>query len=232
MNRPRPPFLGWPGWRLLGEAVLLGTVQTLWWLAIYGGADWLTSIRTDRVHVHLDLELKIPSISAFILIYRSIDAMFLLAPFILRSRRELLALTMALAMVTAAAGIGFVLLPAELAYAPQDHGAWEPFYRWNERIVLTFNLVPSLHVALSVVTLSAYGLGRGKLGRGLLAGWAAAIALSTLLTHQHHLLDVVTGLMLGALGHSLVYRRYLLRGQSQAAQISPASPSSDPAPPA
>ena len=25
----RPPFLGFPGWRILGEALLLGTAQTL-----------------------------------------------------------------------------------------------------------------------------------------------------------------------------------------------------------
>ena len=46
MKPPREPFLGWPGWGLLGEAVLLGTAQTLWWIVIFGSADWLTSQRT------------------------------------------------------------------------------------------------------------------------------------------------------------------------------------------
>ena len=136
-------------------------------------------------------------------------------------------MTATLAIVTAIAGIGFLLLPAEPAYPPLDAGRWEPLAAWNRHIVLTYNLVPSLHVALSVVTLSAYATRCGNLGKGLLATWGAAIALSTLLTHQHHLLDVVTGLILGWGGHRLVYQHWLATGQS-----SPANPSSDPAPPA
>jgi membrane-associated phospholipid phosphatase len=209
MAEPRTPFLAWPDSKNLGEALVLGTAQTLWWMAVYIGADWLTGLRTERVRIHLDAELNIPFIPSSILVYRSIDLMFLLAPFILHTRTEIRALTLALAIVTGIAGVGFLLLPAEPAYPPRAPGIWDPLYAWNHRIVLTYNMAPSLHVALSIVTLSAYGLRRGKIGKVLLGAWGAAIALSTLLTHQHHLFDVLTGLILGWGAHLLVYRRQL-----------------------
>jgi membrane-associated phospholipid phosphatase len=226
----RAPFLRWPGWRIIGEALILGTMQTLWWMAIYFGADWLTSIRAERVPIHLDAELQIPFIPALILVYRSIDLMFLIAPFILRTRAELRGLTLTLAVATGFASVGFLLLPAQPAYSPSDPGPWEPIFAWNRQIVLTYNMVPSLHVALSVVTLSAYALGGGTPCKGVLAGWGMAIAISTLLTHQHHLLDAVTGLGLGWGAHVLVYRRWLARAATE--QSIPATRSPDPARPA
>jgi membrane-associated phospholipid phosphatase len=227
MKPVRRPFLGWPGWEILGEALLLGTAQTLWWVVIYVGADWLTGLRSGRVQVQLNAELGIPFIPVFILVYRSIDLMFLMAPFILRSRAEIRGLTLTLAIVTAGAGVGFLLVPAKPEYSPVEPGMWEPFFAWNQRIVRTYNMVPSLHVALSVVTLSTYARQLGAAGKVLLAGWGSAIALSTLLTHQHHLLDVVTGLVLGWGGHVLVYRRWLARAAK--GQSAPASLCSGPA---
>ena len=225
--KPREPFLGWPGWGVLGYALVWGSATTLWWAIIYVGADWVTGLRADRVRIHLDSELSIPYVPAFLPIYRSIDVMFLLGPFILRRRPEVRALTLTLGIVSAIGGVGFLLLPAAPAYPPQDAGVWQPLAAWNQRIVLTYNMVPSLHVALSIVTLSAYGSHCGKLGKVLLTSWAAAIALSTLLTHQHHLLDVLTGAILGWGGYCFLYRRWL-----PASQIAPANRSSDPAPPA
>ena len=206
----REPFLGWPGWRLLTEAIVLGTLQTAWWFLLYGGADWITAQRTLRVPIHFDAELAIPFVPAFILIYRSIDPMFLIGPFILRTRAEVRGLVLTLAVVTTMAAGCFLLIPAEVAYpADPDVGVWAPLFAWNRRVVLTYNMLPSLHVAFSVVTLAAYGRRCGPLGKTLLACWASAIAGSTLLIHAHHLADVATGFLLGWVGHVLIYRRFL-----------------------
>src|SRR4051794_9442106 len=113
MNPPRPPFLAWPGWRLLGEDIVLAVALTLWWAMIYIGADQLASHHTRRVRIHLDGELFLPFVPAFVLVYRSIDELFLLAPFVLRSRPEIRGLTLTLGVVVTLAGAGFLLLPAE-----------------------------------------------------------------------------------------------------------------------
>jgi membrane-associated phospholipid phosphatase len=223
--KPRPRFLAWPGWPLLCEAIVLGTAQALWWVFVYFGADWVTGLRSDRMRVHLAAELKVPLIPEFLLVYLSLDPLFLIAPFVLRTRAEIRALTIGLFGVTSVAGVCFLLLPAELAYPVGDiDGFWSDLFALNRQIVLRYNLIPSLHVALSTVTLAAYGTCRGAWGKTLLAAWGGLIGLSTLLTHQHHVVDVVTGLLLGWAGYQLLYRRWL---DAAAGRNFPASPSSD-----
>src|SRR5262249_24917841 len=134
MTLPRSPFLAWPGWRLLREDIVLAAGLALWWAVIYIGADELANRHARRVRIHLDAELHLPFVPAFVLVYRSIDELFLLVPFVLRSRDEVSALTRTLAVVIALAGVGFVSLPAEAAYAPRDAGAWQGLCELNRRL--------------------------------------------------------------------------------------------------
>jgi hypothetical protein len=205
MGTRREPFLVWPGWGLLAQTLVLALPVTLWWVLIYHGANWLTGLRSDRVRVHLEHEPAMPFVPPFILGYLSMDLVFLPAPFILRNRRELEALALSLVMVTAVAGISFLLFPAELAYPRTDPGAWAGLFTFAREMALPYNLVPSLHVAMSCICLAAYATRCGMTGKAVLSTWAIAIALSTLLTHQHHVLDVATGLALALAGKRFIY---------------------------
>jgi hypothetical protein len=226
--RKREPFLAWPGWALFTQALLLALPVTLWWVFVFHGADWLTGLRSHRVRVHLDAELAMPFVPPFVLAYLSMDIVFIPAPFILRSRREVQALALSVAVVTAVAGLGFLLLPAELAYPSRDPGTWSPLFAVAREMALTYNLVPSLHVALSCLCLAAYATRCGAAGKVLLGIWAGAIALSTLLTHQHHLLDVATGLALAIAGKRFIYDPW--RRSPPEGRRLPASPPGDPGP--
>jgi hypothetical protein len=119
-------------------------------------------MRSYRVRVHLDAELAIPFVPPFILAYLSMDLVFVAAPFILRSRRELEALALTLVMVTAVAGISFLLFPAELAYPHCDPSPWSALFTFAREIALPYNLVPSLHVAMSCICLAAYATYGGE----------------------------------------------------------------------
>ena len=76
-----------------------------------------------------------------------------------------------------------------------------------DRANLTYNLVPSLHVALTNVCVAAFASRATGMGTALLWIWATGIAVSTLLTHQHHVFDVLTGWLLASLAVRLVYAR-------------------------
>jgi membrane-associated phospholipid phosphatase len=221
-------FFAWPGWAALAQALFLALLVTAWWVLVYHGTNWLTERRVDRVRVHLDAELAMPFVPPFVLAYLSMELVFLAAPFILRTRRELEALALTLVVATAAAGVSFVLFPAELAYPRQDPGAWSCLFAFARQMALTYNLVPSLHVAMSCICLAAYADHCGVAGKALLGGWAAAIALSTLLTHQHYLLDVVTGLALAAVVKRFIYDRW--RTHAADTKRSPANPPEGPKP--
>jgi hypothetical protein len=164
---------------------------------VYGGADWFTAHRATRVRIHLDAELSIPLIPAFTIVYMSIYLLFLAAPFVLRTRREVTALAINQALAILLAGLIFLLVPANLAFPPpQNLGPWESLFRFADRLNLEYNLVPSLHVTLSVMCIEVFVPHAHPAGRLALRGWGLLIAVSTILTHQHHVLDAASGYVL------------------------------------
>jgi hypothetical protein len=190
----RPPFVAWPGWAQLRFATGLTILVGLWFGLVFVGADWLTAHHAARVRIHLDAELRVPLVPSFLVAYMSIYLLFLAVPFVLRSRREATSLALAQFVAILAAGFGFLLIPGRLAYAPPgDLGRWEPLFHLADRMNLDYDLVPSLHVAMSIVCIEAFARRAGSTGKVALRSWGLVIAASTLLTHQHHLLDVVTG---------------------------------------
>jgi membrane-associated phospholipid phosphatase len=193
------PFLAWPGWAHLRYAALLSFANTLWFVLVYGGMDSLTARRSFRVPVHFPAELEIPFVPAMTLFYMSIYLLFWMAPFILRTRREFRALVITVAFAILVGGIGFLLFPADLAFAPpreEDLGVWAGLFHFADKLNLTYNLLPSLHVAFAVICIAIFSARAPAVGKVLLWFWAAMVAASTVLIHQHHLLDVATGWLL------------------------------------
>lgn len=205
---PGRRFLGWPGWPHLRFAWLLSALNGVWFAAVYAGCDWLTARRTLRVPIHLPVELSIPLIPGAVVIYMSIYVLFLAGPFIVRERREFAGLIRALALATLIGGAGFLLVPSRAAFAPPgDLGIWAGLFHFADRLNLDYNMVPSLHVAFSVCCIAAFARYVAPPGRALLWMWGAAIALSTLLTHQHHVVDVITGWGVGLAAQRLANLR-------------------------
>jgi membrane-associated phospholipid phosphatase len=208
-----PPFWHRPSRGLFLHYLRRGAAVGAWFALVYVGADWLTARHGWRVRVHLDLERHTPFVPAALLGYVSEHLLFAMPPFVLRTRRELDALAAAMAAVVFCAGVVFLLVPAAPAFPPPAAmGAWEGpvcFIKW---LALPHNLLPSLHVALSVVCVSVYARRALPPGKVLLWLWAGVIAASTLLLHQHFLLDVLTGAALGWAGARGVYDRWATVG--------------------
>lgn len=204
------PFLAWPGWAHLRDAGLLSLANALWFLAVYGGADLLTARRGFRVPVHFAAELRIPFVPWMTIFYMSLYGLFILAPFILRTRREFAAAVLTMAVAIAVSGAAFLLLPAELAFAPvrdEQLGIWAGIYHVADDLNLTYNLLPSLHVAFAVICVAIFSPRASWPIKAVLWLWAFLIAASTVLTHQHHVLDVATGWLLAAVCVRTVFRR-------------------------
>lgn len=203
----KPPFFAWPGWPFLRFAWLLSLANGLWFAVVYGGCDWITAHRTLRVPVHFPFELSIPFVPAAVVLYTSIDLLFLIGPFVIRERREFTTLIHSLALATFLGGVGFLLVPAQPAYGPHGElGLWADVFHLADAANLTYNMAPSLHVAFSVCCVTAFARRAAARGKALLWLWAVAIALSTLLTHQHHLVDVFTGWITGLFSDRMAAR--------------------------
>ena len=227
MSPEREGFWHWPTAEVWRWAFTVGIPFAIWFALIYGGAWYVTDQHSFRVPVQMAWELHIPFWPASVVVYETMMVILHLPLFVLRTQREFQAFAFTLGVVVLVAGVCFVLIPADLAYEPipDDLGAWTwPVQTAMTLNLRTHNLAPSLHVALSACCAGIMSTRAGPTGRMILWLWAAAIALSTLTLHQHHVIDVITGWPLGWLGKRLVYDRWL--------QTPPPSPAADPAPPA
>ncbi len=200
MNAPmQKPLFAWPGWPHVHFAFWNIFVVTVWFCFIFGGADWLTAHRTARVRIDFNFESHIPLVPAFTVVYMSIYLLFLAAPFVLRTRREITTLARAQVFTISIAGICFLLIPAQLEFPPASDaelGIWRSLFRTADWLNLDYNLVPSLHVALSIVCIEMFCARARTYVRIWLRAWGALIAASTVLTHQHHIVDMVIGYLL------------------------------------
>ena len=205
MNRP---FCAWPGWTHLLFAWRVSIYAALWFAFVYGGCDWITAHRAWRVRLDLPYELRVPFVPGMVVFYMSIYLLFLAGPFIVRERRAFVSLVAALALTTSGGGLGFLLLPAQPAYPPVGNlGIWRDLFHFADWLNLDYNMLPSLHVALSVCCIAVFCEHAPRWGRFLLWGWAFTISLSTLLTHQHYLLDVLSGWGLGVAAQRIAERQ-------------------------
>ena len=204
-------FCGWPDRRTLGTFVWVGLAGACWFVVIFVSTDLVTARRALRVPIHLEAEQRIPFVPAAVWLYMTMYALFLMAPFVLRSPRKLMALGSTHAAIVFVAGISFLAVPAQLAYPTTigvpERGVTATLYRLADWLNLDYNLLPSLHVALSVSCVAVYQRRAGATGRLVLWCWALAVALSTIFTHFHHVLDAVSGFALGLAGAHNVYHR-------------------------
>jgi membrane-associated phospholipid phosphatase len=201
-------FIAWPGWRHVAESTALALANLVWFGLVFYGCDVITRERSLRVPIHTPLDLDIPFVPAMTVVYLSMELLFLAGPFVLRTRNEFRAAIAMLAVAIGVAAVCFLLIPAQLAYPPvleSELGVWAGAYHIADAVNLTYNLVPSLHVALTVACVAAFARHARAITKALLWIWAIGIALSTLLTHQHHLVDAVSGWVLGLLCFRFVY---------------------------
>ncbi len=196
-QRPARRFFWLPPVAHLRTAVTLSVLVSAWFLLVYGGASALSAHVPWRIRVDLPWEATIPFVPWSAVPYLSMLVLLALAPFVIRRTRELALLAFALAAQTALAAVFFVALPVETTFPERvaDGGAaW--FFLIADTLNLERNFLPSLHVAFAATAVLAFlPSASRRVGAGL-CSWAAAIAASTVFMHEHHLADVVAGLVL------------------------------------
>lgn len=152
----------------------------------YGSADLLAGFVPYRISLP---RLEWPFYPETAVIYLSVDLMLLLL-FLRLPVDKLCRLVGALVSQTLTAVPIFILLPIAPITASEIEA---PFvYHLADWINLDNNYFPSLHVSYATTcALSAGGV--------LWWTWAMAVSASTLLCHQHYLLDVAAGFLLALL---------------------------------
>lgn len=184
----------------------LSFFQTILFVTIYGATNWLAAQHSYHWQLWHPAELIIPFIPSMILGYVSLNVLMIVPMFSL-SVDQLHGLNKAMTWATILAGLCFLLIPAPIGFIRGEvSGTWSEFYKTLYSLDKSANTFPSLHIAFSFlfIRILMSALKRYYL---FFSVWFLIIAFSVLLTHQHHLIDIVGGMILA----EFCFRRFYLR---------------------
>jgi membrane-associated phospholipid phosphatase len=173
---------------------------SLLFIAVYSGCNWITAQRPDVGVLRFDWERSIPFMPFMILPYWSLDLFFVLSFFLCRDRRELDVLGKRIVWAILAAGACFLLFPLRCDFPrPAVDGFLGTLFSLLRGFDQPHNLLPSLHITLLILVAGPFARRTKGLLRIFLLGWFGLVAASTVLTYQHHVIDLVGGFVLAVL---------------------------------
>ena len=177
----------------------LGLLLTALFAVIYGASNWFNIERLHYFQLYFRWELAIPFIPTMILVYFSLQLLFLL-PLLHCSRNDLKLLAKRIAVAIPVAGIIFLLLPTQLGFTRVgETSSYASLYNFLYTVDQPHNLFPSLHVTLGTLVITALRRQVNGALLGLYIAWLLLLYLSVLLVHQHHVLDIAGGIILAVL---------------------------------
>jgi membrane-associated phospholipid phosphatase len=191
--------------RLFWSAAIYAISTSVYFMIVYNGCNWIASKRLHVGTLFFQWERHIPFVPAAIFPYMSIDLFFFFSPWLCRSPAELKAHARRLFLaITLSAGC-FLLFPLTMGMThPNVAGISGKLFSLLAGFDKPFNLVPSLHIAILCILWVIYSRHTRGILRLAIQTWFVLIVISTLLTYQHHLVDLVGGYILGVLCFYLI----------------------------
>jgi len=194
MTRPQPVtvpmvtlFLLIPFYLVIGDAVA-------------GGLSHIPELALDRA---------MPVVPGWSPVYASLFLAAILPAFVIHQQDHLNRTILAFIFMWLVAFACFWFYPTLSSRPAKVLG--DGFGNWGLRVIYSidarYNCLPSLHVAQCF--LAAFSCSVVHRGVGIVAiVWASFVALSTLYTKQHYVLDVITGILLACVAYAIFLRKY------------------------
>jgi membrane-associated phospholipid phosphatase len=202
----RPRALAWPNTRKVVLFAGLSLALFVEFLLVYFPLNAFAASGRKLVRLYFDWELSIPFVPGMIYFYFSLNALTGLSLFRL-DERGLRRYALAVGAAILFSGIFFLLFPAQLGFPwPKPVPGHEFFFEALYSVDKPHNLFPSLHITLSALSVRVMAESASRFFVGTLLAWLLLIGASVLLVHQHHVLDVLGGLVLAELCYRKFYR--------------------------
>lgn len=180
----------------------------------YGFANWWTSRLSGVGSVLFAWETHIPFLAWTILPYMSIDAFYAGSLFLCTTRGELDTHAKRLLAATLISVLGFLLFPLQFSFErPPTSGFNGALFDVLTGFDKPFNQAPSLHISLLMLLWIVYARHLRSVTRWLMHAWFFLIGISIFTTFQHHVIDGITGVIVGTVcvylfpGHPLRWSR-------------------------
>jgi len=195
MNTRRNNIFSIPTRDILLTYLVISLLLSIMFVLVYGGMNGLNATRDTHYHWYMDQELSVPLIPGMIYVYLSLEILFLL-PLFTMTRAGLERLGKQLAAAIVVSGVLFFLFPTEIGFIRQPGlTAGNPGFELVYWLDKPHNLFPSLHISLSALIVASIFYKGGIFWRGFLGVWLVLLTMSVVLTHQHHLLDIIGGFL-------------------------------------
>lgn len=164
-----------------------------------------------RYSPELALDRALPLIAPWAIVYGALYVLLILLPvFVVRDDALIRRTVHAYLLIWITSYVFFFVLYPTVAPRP-ERVVGEGFAMWGLQALYSsdppINCFPSLHVAHSFVSALACGRVHRRLGMIALAS-AALVAVSTVFTKQHYVLDVIAGVSLALVAHAIFLRPY------------------------
>ena len=179
----------------------------LGWLGVYFFVNRLQVEPQRRLDLAMPLDGKIPFVPQLILVYFS-TYIFVIQPFIILSEaRQFYWMLASFGSITVIASLIHATVPSKIERNEilDADGLSGKLINLFQKTCKPYGNFPSMHVALSVPVVGANFIAVGSTAGIVTLVWAILIALSTLFTKQHYILDILAGLVGGVLIYSLTY---------------------------
>lgn len=177
------------------------------WMGMYFGINRLPIAPRRRLDSALPLDYKIPFVPLLILPYFS-TYLFVVQPFLTVSEaRPFYWMLASFGTITIGYSLIHATVPSQIARMeqPDAYGLSGKLIALFQRMCRPYGNFPSMHCALAVPAVATSFYTAGPLVGSLALVWGLLIALSTLFTKQHTILDVLIGLLGGALVSVLTF---------------------------
>jgi membrane-associated phospholipid phosphatase len=171
---------------------------------VYGVADFLAHYRSTWFVPTFRIEENIPFIPELSIFYVSLYPLMGFS-ILLFQKKDFRILFLLLSSQVLIAGVIFLSFPTLVSYPTNiQSGGTSHLFRFADTLNLTYNSLPSLHVAFAYTIARYYCRSLSPLFAAAVILWAAGIICSTLLLHQHHLLDVFAGVILARIAEIII----------------------------
>lgn len=182
------------------QAAGYSAALSLLFMVVYGSCNWITAQRHDVGTWYYAWERHIPFVPLLIVPYMSIDLFFAAAPFLCKTGNELRTFAKRISLAILVAGACFLLMPLQLGTPRPQPGGWAGvIFNFLHGFDQPYNLFPSLHITLRTILAAHYVRHSRGAVRWFNRVWFSLIGFSTLLTYQHHIVDIIGGFVLAGI---------------------------------
>jgi membrane-associated phospholipid phosphatase len=167
-------------------------------LLLYDATNWLAHHRKTTRCLAFPWEFHIPRLTPFVVPYWSIDILLVAAPLATRHHQQLATLLRRLAFALLLSCSIFLLWPCRCGFPRSIPDDWTaPLFTLLHSLDLPYNQTPSLHVSEAIIIAPVFLARLQRPWKSWATLWLATGCAATLLTHQHHLADLITGALTG-----------------------------------